>query len=138
MLKLFAVAASFCFLFSCSNNAVSEKDASVYSMQKQSLVKEETKQPLSFLKVYASNRKNLWGSTVVKGAISNAATVCSYKNVRLKLLSYDKQGKMLEEHEDVINGPIKPNASEDFRLRYHLPRSSDSVSVSIISALVSE
>ena len=91
-----------------------------------------------FLKVYASNRKNVWGSTVVKGTITNTATVCNYKEVRLKLLSFDKGGKPLEEHEDIINGPLKPNSSKDFKLRYHLPKSTDSVSVSVMSVTISE
>ncbi len=138
MLKQFFFATFLCTLLSCSNNTMTEKDVMAYNKQKQSLLDEEKRKPLSFLKVYASNRKNIWGSTVVKGSISNTATVCSYQDIRLKLLSFDKTGKSLEEHEDVIDGTVKPNASKDFKLRYHLPKSTDSVSVSVISATLSE
>lgn len=138
MLKLFAFAAFVCTLLSCSNNAMNERDVTAYNKQKQSLLIEEKTKPLSFLKVYASDKKNIWGSTVVKGTISNTATVCSYKEVRLKLLSFDKGGKPLEEHEDVIDGPVKPNDSKDFKLRYHLPKSTDSVSVNVMSASISQ
>lgn len=138
MRKHFAIAACLFSLLSCSNNAMTGKDEGAYNKQKQTLLNEEKKKPLSFLKVYASNRKNIWGSTVVKGAVSNTATVCSYQDIRLKLLSFDKGRKPLEEHEDVIDGPLKPNDSKDFKLRYHLPRDTDSVSVSVMSATISE
>ncbi len=138
MLKLFLIAALICSLFSCSNNTMNENDIMAYNKQKQSLFGEEKAKPLSFLKVYASDKKNVWGSTVVKGTISNTATVCSYSDVRLKLLSFDKESKPLEEHEEVINGFLKPNSNKDFKLRYHLPKSTDSVSVSVMSAAVSE
>ncbi len=138
MLKQFAIVACFFSLLSCSNNVMNEKDEIAYTKQKQSLLNEEKTKPLSFLKVYASDKKNVWGSTVVKGTISNAATVCSYQDIRLKLLSFDKTGKQLEEHENVIDGPVKPNNSRDFKLRYHLPKSTDSVSVSVMSATISE
>ncbi len=138
MLKLLAFTACLSLLFSCGNDTLNEKNITAYSKQKQNLFSEEKTKPLVFLKVYASNKKNLWGSTVVKGTITNTATVCNYKDVRLKLVSYDKGGKMLEEHEDVINEPLKPNTSKDFRLRYHLPKTADSVSVSVMSASVSE
>lgn len=80
----------------------------------------------------------MFGSTVITGAVANSATVSSYKEVRLKLLSFDNSGKMLEEHEDVLTGAIKPNDSKDFKLRYHLPKSTDSVAVSVMSASVAD
>ena len=138
MLKPFLVAVCACLLFACSSDEISVSDKDGYDKQKNLLVKEEKQKPLTFLKLYASDRKNMLGSTVVKGAVSNSATVCSYKDVRIKLLSFNNEGKILEEHEDVLTGAIKPNDSKDFRLRYHLPGSADSVALSIMSATVAE
>ena len=125
------------FFSACSSN-MNETGTNAYPAQKAQLAKEEKKEPLSFLKIYASNKKNMFGSTIVKGVVSNSATVCGYKDVRVKLLSFDKEGKMVEEHEDIITGMIAPNANKDFKLRYHLPHSADSVAVSIMSASVAE
>ena len=138
MMKIITIAGLVCLISACSSNGMSESQSGLYSAHKSDLLKQEKENPLSFLKVYASDKKNMWGGTVVKGVISNTATVCSYNNIRVKLLSYNKEGKMLEEHEDVITGPIKPNASKDFKIRYHLPRTADSVAVSIINTSVTE
>ena len=127
-----------CLLFSCSSDTMGVSDKQAYEKQKASLSGHEKERPLSFLRLYASHKKNMFGSTVVMGAVSNSATVSSYKDIKLKLLSFDNAGKMLEEHEDVIAGAIKPNASKDFKLRYHLPKTTDSVAVSIISANVAD
>lgn len=138
MLRMLPVAALCICLFSSCSDTMGVRDQEVYEKQKASLSGQEKQKPLSFLRLYASSKKNMFGSTVVTGAVSNSATVSSYKNVRLKLLSFDNSGKMLEEHEDVLTGAIKPNNSKDFKLRYHLPKTTDSVAVSIISANVAE
>lgn len=138
MIKLITIAAFVCLLNACTSNGMNESQSGNYTTRRSELVKQEKENPLSFLKVYASEKKNLWGGTVVKGVISNTATICSYNNVRIKLLSYNNDGKMLEEHEDVINGPIKPNTNKDFKLRYHLSRSADSVALSIMSTSVAQ
>ena len=117
---------------------MSTSDKAAYDKQKASLSGQEKTKPLTFLRVYASEKKNLFGSTVVTGAVSNSATVSSYKDVRLKLVSFDNTGRMLEEHEDVLTGAIKPNDSKDFKLRYHLSKSTDSVAVNVMSASVAE
>lgn len=138
MMKLLTTAWLACLLTACASDSMSEAETKTYATQRTELARQEKEKPLSFLRVYAGNKRNMWGSTVVKGVISNSATVSSYTDVRIKLLSYNTEGKMLEEHEDVINGPIRPNGNKEFKLRYHLPRSTDSVALSIISASVAQ
>ena len=113
-------------------------DSKAYEEQKQNLTDKEKSKPLAFLHLKSDHRKNWIGQTVIDGAITNTATVCSYKNVRLKMLCYDKSDKMVEEHEDVLDVIIKPNTIKDFKLRYRLPRSADSITVNIMSAAVHE
>jgi len=122
-------------LFACANNN-KEHDAN-YEKTKETLAEKERKNPLHFLKIKSNDKKNLLGQTVVRGNITNTATVCSYKNVRIKMLTYTKE-KMTEEHEDVLNDVIKPNSSEDFKLKYHLPKGTDSIALSVINAEVIE
>ncbi len=123
---------------SCGSDSMSESDTKAYTEQKNNLAGEEKRKPLAFLRVSASDKKNFFGSTVIRGSVSNSATVCSYKDVRLRLLSFDKDGNRLEEHEDVIRNVLAPNTITDFRLRYHLPKSADSISVSVMSAVAAE
>lgn len=72
--------------------------------------------------------------TVTKGEVTNNATVCSYKNVRIKMLCYDKNGGRIEEHEDIMDDVIAPGHSASFKTRYKLPKETDSIAVSIMSA----
>ncbi len=124
-------------LASC-NSDLKMADAEAYEEQKQNLAGLEKTKPLSFLHVKSDNRKNWVGQTVVSGFITNTAVVSSYKNVRLKMLCYDAQNKIVEEHEDVLDAVIKPNTERIFKLRYRLPRTTDSIVVSVMSAAVAK
>jgi hypothetical protein len=118
-----------------SSCAGSEKklDEEIYTEQKESLEVTEKKHPLKFLSVTGDDKKNLIGQTVVRGTIYNKATVVAYKNVRVKMLCY-KDGKMVEEHEDVIDEIIKPGTEKDFKTKYRLPKGTDSIYLSVMSA----
>ena len=123
------------FIASCKSDPTTI-DSKTYEEQKQGLADKEKTKPLAFLHVKSDHRKNWVGQTVVEGTITNTAAVSSYKDVRLKMLCYDKSSKLVEEHEDELDVILKPNSNKDFKLRYRLPRSTDSIAVSIMSAAV--
>lgn len=133
ILNLFIAAILLC---SCGS---SEKkfDKQSYEEHKESLAEKEKKNPLNFLSVTGDNKKNLIGQTVIRGKISNKATVSAYKDVRIKMLCY-KDDKLVIEHEDVIDDVIKPNSTKDFKTKYRLPKGTDSIALSIMSATVVE
>lgn len=108
-------------------------DKKTYQEQKETIAQKEQNNPLQFLKLKEDDKKNLLGATVIKGTITNTATVSAYSNIRLKLLSF-KQGVQVEEHEDVQKGILEPNHTMDFKIKYRLPKGADSVSVTIMSA----
>ncbi len=132
------IAVCLCLLSACGNDTQTEGDKKNYQEHKNDLANEEKQKPLSFLTVAMNRKKNLLGNTVIKGTITNSATVCSYKAIRLQSLSFNTEGKMLEEHEDVVEEILQPNSSKDFKLRYHLPKGTDSIAVRIMSATVAE
>jgi hypothetical protein len=125
------------FAASCKSDPTTI-DANAYEEQKQSIAEKEKTKPLVFLHVKSSHRKNWIGQTVVEGTLSNSAAVSSYKDVRLKMLCFDKNDKMVEEHEDMLDVILKPNSNKDFKLRYRLPRSTDSIAVSVMGAAMHE
>ena len=49
-----------------------------------------------------------------------------------------KDGKMVEEHEDIIDDVIKPNSDKDFKTKYRLPKGTDSIDLSVMSASIAE
>ncbi len=125
------------FAASCKSDPTAI-DTKAYEEQRQSMTEKEKNKPLAFLHVKSTYRKNWVGQTVVEGTITNIAAVSSYKDVRLKMICYDKEDKMVEEHEDMLDVILKPNSNKDFKLRYRLPRSTDSIAVSVMNAAVHE
>src|SRR5689334_15845891 len=125
------------FAASCKSDPATI-DAKMYEEQKQSMADKEKAKPLAFLHVKSTHRKNWIGQTVVEGTITNTAAVSSYKDVRIKMICYDKDDKMVEEHEDMLDVILRPNSKKDFRLRYRLPRSTDSIALTVMSAAVHE
>ena len=122
-------------LLSCGGNASSEKDIENYEATKDKLAKREQKFPIEFLSINSTNKRNLIGQTVVNGVIKNAATVTAYKKVRVKLLYYSS-GALVENHEEVYGEIILPNNQHSYKAKYFTPKTTDSVSVSIMSAEV--
>jgi len=108
-------------------------DSKTYEENKESLADREKEHPEQFIKISSDDKKNLFGATVIKGKLVNTGSVCCYKNTRVKMLCY-KNGIRVEEHEDVIPDIIKPGNIKNFRTRYHLPKGTDSLSFSVMSA----
>lgn len=120
-----------------SEEEASAKNEESYVAQKESITTKEQKHPLKFLTVKGDDKKNLIGQTVIRGTITNKASIVAYKDVRVKMLCY-KNGVMVEEHEDVISDVVKPNASVNFKTKYRLPKGTDSIAVSVMNAAVAD
>lgn len=124
-------------LVACKGKDAKADDKS-YKQTKQTLAEKEKNNPVGFLSISAPRDKRrmlgLGRQTVVKGSVNNLATVCSYKDVRVQLLAFDKDGKRVEEHEDVIDGVIAPGTTADYKVHYKLPKATDSIALAIMSA----
>ena len=108
-------------------------DNKTYSSNKQSLAQRESENPAQFLRISSDDKKNLFGATVVKGKVVNTASVVAFKNTRIRMLCFSN-GVRVEEHEDVIPDIIKPGTVKNFKTKYHLPKGTDSLSLSVMSA----
>ena len=122
-------------VFSCKEKTKEQKfDEKTYEVVKETLADKEKKNPARFLSVEKKDRKNLIGQTVVKGTISNHATVISYKNVLLKLSFFSKTGVKLDEGNETIYEQLKPSETIKFKTKYFAPKGTDSVAVKVIGA----
>lgn len=119
-------------LAACNGKATFDKKT--YQQQKATLGEREKDTPLSFLDVKSEHHRNIWGQTVVKGTVHNTATLCSYKDIRVKLLYY-KQQKLVANHEEVYKETLAPGDDFVFKARYKTPRGTDSVAVSLMNAV---
>jgi hypothetical protein len=122
-------------VFSCKEKTKEQKfDEKTYEVVKETLADKEKKNPARFLSVENKNHKNLIGQTVVKGTITNHATVISYKNVLLKLSFFSKTGVKLDEGNETIYEQLKPSETIKFKTKYFAPKGTDSVAVRVMNA----
>lgn len=122
-------------VFSCATKDEQKKlDKQNYQQQKESLLDREKKMPKEFLTITGKDHRNFWGKTVYEGTIHNDATVCSYKDVRVKLLYFKSDGSLVTNHEEQFDEIVKPGNDIEFKAKYKTPRGTDSVVASIMSA----
>ena len=122
----------------CSPNsdtkAKSEKES--YELTKEDLLKKEQKNPQYFLEVRGNNKKNILGQTVVKGTVSNNATIAVFKDLDIKLSFYSKTKALLETDKETIYETLGPGESKDFKTKYFAPKGTDSVGLEVLGATV--
>ena len=114
--------------------ANNEKAKDKYEQTKEKLEQTEKKNPKRFLTVEGSDRKNLIGQTVIKGTITNKATVASFKDVDIELSFYSKTGALLQRDHEVIYETIAPGNSNSFKTKTRAPIGTDSVAMKIYAA----
>jgi hypothetical protein len=132
--KIGSIVAVASILLACNNKEeVKKVEKQDYQHKKESLLDNEKKDPKEFITIEGKDKRNIWGQTVFKGTVKNNATVCSYKNIRVKLL-YFKEGSQVANHEEQFDETIKPGNEFEFKARYKTPRGTDSVAASIMNA----
>jgi len=133
------VFASILFLVSCKGNEKKQDSKSdTYENSKMTISEIESKNPKKFLKVEGRDKHNLIGQTVLKGKISNTATVVGYKDVTIKISFFSKTGTLLEEDEETIYNEVKPGETIEFKSKFYAPKGSTDVKLNIINAKVSK
>lgn len=135
MNKILAIFCCFFIIASCKTEKKEKQfDPVSYEKVKETLADKEKNNPVSFLSVSNADRKNLIGQTVVKGTISNKATVCTYKDVELRLSFFSKTATKLDEVVETIYENIGPGKTVKFKTKYFAPKGTDSVAIKITKA----
>jgi hypothetical protein len=133
--SIFLFVTAFFFLQSCDTAELKvDIEKQDYDQTKESLLKKETKDPVSFLRVSGSDKRNLVGQTVVKGKLVNTATIAVYKDVDVELKFYSKTGALLETDKETFYEIIHPGETKDFKTKYFAPKGTDSVALKVIGA----
>lgn len=124
----------FSFLACNNDDKTTEKTKDKYEQTKETLEETEKKNPKRFLSVSGHDKKNLVRQTVIKGTISNAAKVVSYKDIDVELSFFSKTGALLEKDHEVIYETIAPGNTVSFKTKYFAPKGTDSVGLKILAA----
>ena len=84
------------------------------------------------------DKRNILGQTVVKGTITNKATVAVFKDVDIKLSFYSKTHVLLETDRETVFEVLQPGESKNFKTKYFAPKGTDSVALEALGAKVME
>jgi hypothetical protein len=136
MNKLIILMLSCCLIFSCKSKEKEKKfDEDSYETSKETLAQKEKNNPARFLQITNRDRRNIIGQTVVIGHINNTATLCTYKDVQIKLSFFSKTGTQLDEGIETIYETIPPGKKVKFKTKYFSPKGTDSVAIKVLSAI---
>lgn len=125
-------------LISCGADETVKKNTEQesYKITRESLLKKELKRPLNFLVVGGHDKRNILGQTVVKGTITNKATIAVFKDVDIKLSFYSKTRALLETDKETVFEVLQPGQSKNFKTKYFAPKGTDSVTLEVLGAKV--
>ena len=137
-MKYISILISLALLCGCNSNRTNnaKNDLESYERTKEDLLKKEQQDPVHFLTVSAQGRQNIVGQTVVKGTLSNKASVATFKDVALKLSFFSKTSALLETDKETIFELLPPGQSKNFKTKYFAPKGTDSVAIEVIAAKV--
>ncbi len=105
-----------------------------YEQTKESLEETEKKDPKRFLSVDGSDKKNLLRQTVIKGTITNKATVAKFKDVDVELYFFSSTGALLLKEHEVIYEEVGPGSSVNFKTKTYAPKGTDSITIKVYAA----
>src|SRR6185312_1632575 len=123
-------------LFACSENDSSQQKKESYELTKKELLSKEQKDPTAFISVSGHNKKNIVGQTVVRGTLTNKASIAVFKDVDIKLSFYSKTKALLETDKETIFDILEPGESKDFKTKYFAPKGTDSLGLQVLGAKV--
>lgn len=132
---LFSVFSS--IVFSCNSDAKktsAEKES--YEKTKESLKAKEEKNPENFLFVNGHDKRNLLGQTVIKGSLTNKASIAVFKDVNINLSFYSKTHALLETDKETVFEVLRPGESKYFKTKYFAPKGTDRVALTVLGAKV--
>lgn len=137
MKKYFAlIILAITFLFACNENDSSQQKKESYELTKKELLSKEQKDPAAFISISGHNKKNIVGQTVVRGTLTNKASIAVFKDVDIKLSFYSKTKALLETDKETIFDILEPGESKDFKTKYFAPKGTDSVGLQVLGAKV--
>ena len=120
----------------CNGDEKEAKAKDKYEQTKENLGETEKKNPKRFLSVEGHDRKNILRQTVIKGTITNHATVAKFKDVDVEISFFSKTGALLLRDHEVIYETIAAGGSQDFKTKIKAPIGTDSLSLKIYAAKV--
>lgn len=102
---------------------------------KSELAQKEAKNPLQYLNVHGRMHKNLLGKKIIKGSITNVASVASYKSLQMAVIFLSNNETELQTQQFFVNDFVTPNNKISFRSVFVAPPETAGFRIKVLSAI---
>lgn len=96
--------------------------------------KKEAANPLQYLIAHGKMHKNLVGKKIIKGKISNMASVASYQDMQVAVTFLSNTQTELQTQQFFVNGKVSPNNTISFRNVFVAPAETAGFKLKVLSA----
>ena len=108
-----------------------KKDA---QLSKTELEQREAANPLEYLSVHGKMHKNLIGKKIIKGSVTNMASLASYKDLQMAVIFLSGTQSELQTQQFFVNGTVSPNDKISFRNVFIAPPETAGFKIKVLSA----
>lgn len=102
---------------------------------KTELEQKEANNPLQYLSVHGKMHKNLLGKKIIKGSITNFASVASYKSLQMAVIFLSNNETELQTQQFFVNDFVTPNNKISFRSVFVAPPETAGFRIKVLSAI---
>ncbi len=102
---------------------------------KTTLEQKEASSPLQYLSVHGKMHRNLVGKKIIKGSISNIASVASYKNMEMAITFLSGNQTELQTQHFYVYDFVAPNNKVAFRSVFKAPAETEGFRIQVLSAI---
>lgn len=111
---------------------VAEKQAA--QLLKTTLAQKEIANPLQYLSVHGKMHKNLLGKKIIRGTITNMASVVSYKDLQMAVIFLSKNDTELQTQQFFVNDLVTANNKITFRSVFAAPAETVAFRIKVLLA----
>lgn len=108
-----------------------KKDA---QLSKTELEQKEAANPLEYLSAHGKMHKNLIGKKIIKGNVTNMASLASYKDLQMAVIFLSGTQTELQTQQFFVNGTVSPNNKISFRNVFIAPPETAGFKIKVLSA----
>ncbi len=101
---------------------------------KTELGKKEASNPLEYLTVHGKMHNNLSGKKIIKGSITNMASIASYRDVHVSVTFLSAAENELATQQFIVNDFVTPNNKTNFRSVFKAPAETAGFRIKVLSA----
>ena len=104
------------------------------NLSKTEIEQKEASAPLDYLSAHGKMHKNLIGKKIIKGSVTNMASLASYKDLQMAVVFLSGTQTELQTQQFFVNGVVSPNNRISFRSVFIAPPETAGFRIKVLSA----